>query len=361
MDNAAQNIVASQNGFCSSVKADIWTQPSGDHAFQQWYFDALSDDGREAIFITFTDNFVFSPRYVDRSVSVPQDPLIMSEAEQVRTPAVSFVYSVDGRVELRSLCEFGTKLFKAGSAFPQVYIGNNSFELEKAEYGTGYLLKIDLPLGGADRITASLEWLSVEAELDEVYPSPAPALLWNLAAARSDVTGRIEVTDQDGRSKRLIQYRGTGYHDGISGGGSFYDAVSCRHWGRVHFTDCTAVFCVQKASETNDPEASLVISSNGSLSAREATFVAKQVRRDKLGIRYPQRLTLVSNDDCRLQVKALKTIESGFHNVRMLCEMTLILRDQKTRKAVGISEIVSPGNLKYRLFRWLTDLQIIKE
>ena len=49
--------------FCSSLKDDRWHNLSGPNAFESWHFDAVSDDGREALVITFYDNYVLSPRF----------------------------------------------------------------------------------------------------------------------------------------------------------------------------------------------------------------------------------------------------------------------------------------------------------
>ena len=49
--------------FSSSVAADVWHPQKNPKAYEWWYFDALSDDGREAIVIIFLDNFIYSPRY----------------------------------------------------------------------------------------------------------------------------------------------------------------------------------------------------------------------------------------------------------------------------------------------------------
>ena len=49
--------------FTSSVAADVWTPKPNAKAYEWWYFDAISDDGRDAVVIIFLDNFIFSPRY----------------------------------------------------------------------------------------------------------------------------------------------------------------------------------------------------------------------------------------------------------------------------------------------------------
>src|SRR2546426_4382430 len=92
----------SSMAFYSSVKDDVWHDQMGPDAFECWHFDALSDDGREALVITFHDNYAFSPRYFlqqgnENGVAVAFDTKI---------PAVTFTYSVDGKTVLRAVNEF---------------------------------------------------------------------------------------------------------------------------------------------------------------------------------------------------------------------------------------------------------------
>ena len=88
--------------FCSSLKDNAWHNLSGPNAFESWHFDAVSDDGREALVVTFYDNYVLSPRFVVNSATEPD----VIYSGQHRFPAVSFVYSVDGKPILRSVNEY---------------------------------------------------------------------------------------------------------------------------------------------------------------------------------------------------------------------------------------------------------------
>src|SRR5690606_39569737 len=73
--------------FASSIKEDVWHRSTDSKSYEWWYFDALAAGGKEAILITFLDNFVYSPRY-NRLVKDDDGP---SE----RFPALSFTYFAD--------------------------------------------------------------------------------------------------------------------------------------------------------------------------------------------------------------------------------------------------------------------------
>src|SRR5438067_588125 len=87
--------------FCSSLKGSRWHDQHGRGAFERWHFDALSDDGREALMIAFHDNFALSPRYFR------QEKANGGSSDAAKFPAVSFTYAVDGKTILRTINEFG--------------------------------------------------------------------------------------------------------------------------------------------------------------------------------------------------------------------------------------------------------------
>ena len=58
--------VNEQFAFSSCVASDIFHTNKSRKGYEWWYFDALSDDGRDGVVIIFLDNFIFSPRYKRR-------------------------------------------------------------------------------------------------------------------------------------------------------------------------------------------------------------------------------------------------------------------------------------------------------
>ncbi len=60
---ATQSPVNEKFAFSSCVASDVFHADKSAKGYEWWYFDALSDDGREGVVIIFLDNFVFSPRY----------------------------------------------------------------------------------------------------------------------------------------------------------------------------------------------------------------------------------------------------------------------------------------------------------
>src|SRR4051812_9838294 len=225
-DNASRVPIA----FSSRLNSNVWHDERAAGSFEAWHFDALSDDGRQALIISFYDNYPFSPRYFlndGRSPSGPQ-----------RCPAVSLVYSIDGNVAVSAVNEFA-----AGDLSPSsdvgCSIGASRFTARSAEYGTGYVLDIDLITARRRHLKAEIEWLSIDADL-LIPAADAPSLAaWNIISPRSDVTGRITISSPDGETRNVFHVRGTGCHDHFRCPRPLDESVESRCWGRVHFVDRT--------------------------------------------------------------------------------------------------------------------------
>ena len=346
MDQVSQSISTSDFAFSSSVKADVWHPQKDPKSYEWWYFDALAEGGREAVAITFLDNFIYSPRY-NREDTAGE-----------KFPAISFTYFADGRPLYRCINEFSENEFHADKDSPGCRIGESAFTFQTATYGSGYFVTINAKLAGERRLEAHFEWLSIESDFStEAFCYRESSHCWNMVAPRSDVTGRISVFDKRGKTIDVRHFRGTGYHDHCLDNRWLAKTVRDWHWGRAHYSDATAVFYRYCELGEHTPSTKLFVVKNGELRERDVQYDEQNYVRDKFGIRYPTRLRLISEDNVRLRVKPIKVIDSSFYYLRFLSEITLTLRDGVPRKTSGITEFLAPKTLKYRWLNWLSDMR----
>ncbi len=375
MATASQKLSTGEFSFSSSIASDVWHPKKDPKAYEWWYFDALSDDGKEAIVIIFLDNFVFSPRYnskkeklnnrkkgesgvISNGIDVESEIADLLNPES-NVPAIAFVYYRDGKPVYRAINEFSDADFEASSEFPSCRIGDSSFKMETASYGSGYLISIDAKLSNGRKLRANFEWVSIESDFaPEKFSPQETSHSWNMVAPRSDVSGRINVFDKKGRELDVKHFRGTGYHDHNLDNRWLPDTVKDWHWGRVHFADATAVFYRYCETGAKSPTTKLLIIRDGKLVERDSSYVETEFTRDKFGIKYPARMRFESEDNIKLRVKHRQIIDSSFFYLRFLSEMTLTLRDGKPRKTLGITEYLAPKALKYRWLNWLVNMRI---
>ncbi|MGE3466089.1 MAG: hypothetical protein AB7J13_04080 [Pyrinomonadaceae bacterium] len=338
--------------FCSSLADDRWHNLSGPNAFESWHFDAVSDDGRDALAITFYDNYVLSPRFhtnADTEANV-------TYSGKHRFPAVSLIYWVDGTPILSSVNEFVEGDFSTLSG-EGCCVGGSSFSRGRAEYGSGFTVNIDLRTFGGRQIRAELEWLSIESDLMP-RPDTESDAVWNAAVPRADVSGKLMLIGRRGKTRKLIQFRGTGYHDQVSSSNVHYRDLDSRMWGRAHFVDSTVVFERHGGVRDRSAPGKFYLIRNGLIEEREAACEASDYHRDKWGLLVPWKMEFAADDHIRLAIRPVRAFRSGFSEVKMLSRIELDLGDGKARKTTGITEFVDPRKLKNRFVRWITDLRI---
>lgn len=346
--------------FSSSVAADVLHRKQSEKAYEWWYFDALSDDGREAIVIIFLDNFVFSPRYnKDVGESFKDDRTAGGCTPLTKCPAIAFTYYRNGKPVYRAINEFPAGDFTASENRPECRIGDNHFSFEAAPYGSGYVVTINARLRGNRRLHAEFEWLSIESDfLPETDHNLENAHSWNLVVSRADVSGKITVRDRGEKIVDVVNFRGSGYHDHNLDNRWLPETVSDWQWGRAHFADATAVFYRYKEIDTKEPITKVFVVRNGEFADRDAGLKESKFSRHYFGIRYPQKLDFSCGEKVRLEVDQLKIIDASFFYLRFLSEMTLTLEDGKPRQAFGLTEHLAPKTLKYRWLDWLINMRI---
>lgn len=340
--------------FCSSLKDDVWHSLAGPNAFESWHFDAVSDDGREALVIAFYDNYVLSPRFILNSQTDPN----ITYSGRHRFPAVSFVYSVNGKPILNSVNEFVEGDF--GLTENQgCSIDGSSFHIDNAQYGSGFVVKIDLRTFGGRRIVAELEWLLIESDLEPLEAKTSA--VWNAVAPRADVSGKIMLVGRRSKTRKTVQFRGTGYHDQVTSENVHYRDLSSRMWGRAHFVDSTVVYDRLGGVQDRGAPGKIHLIRDGKIENRDAACEASDHKRDLWGLLVPRRILFRADDETKLEIRPVTAFRSGFSEVKMLSNVTLTTADGKSRSSIGISEFVDPGRLRSRVFRWISDLRIGRE
>lgn len=336
--------------FSSSIAADTWHPQKDPKAYEWWYFDALSDDHREAIVIVFLDNFIYSPRY-------NRDPQRAKETGE-RFPAVSFTYFADNKQIYRAESEFCAKDFAANENSPECQIAGSGFHFDSAPYGSGYIVNVNLPLSRNRTLRAELEWLSIESDFGNApFCYDESAHCWNMVAPRSDVSGKIVVENARGRVVDSRTFRGTGYHDHNLDNRWLAKTVRQWHWGRAHFTDSTMVFCRYHEDGEAEPVSQLILVREGELQRRQVVWDEQQHIRDRYGIRYPTRLTMLAGDGIRVETRPLKVIDSSFYHLRFLSTMSMSGIGDREHDTLGITEFIAPRALRYRWLNWISDLR----
>lgn len=321
-----------------------------------WHFDALSDDGSEAVIIRFYSNYPFSSRYF-KHIDNERGVLGLSDIYE-QFPAVTFTYSVNGVPVLHTINEFeDLDLESAVGDGKQYSIGDSSFSVDETAYGSGYMVRVELSTALRRRLHAEIEWLSIETGVgSDAVNDAVPLAAWDLSVPRADVSGRITSVGRRGETRKVIHFRGTGYVDHVRGRRIGKGVEGPRCWGRAHFADSTVIFQHFGQKDEDETLADLFIVRDGTVKKLAAQCRTHEAVRDRSGLKIPHAVTL-SADGANLEVRPVKAVHTGLFEVHMLSEIKLTLDGDKPRHALGLIEFSDPSRMKNPVYRWLSDLR----
>lgn len=346
----------------SSIADDVWHHDRTAGAYEWWYFDAVSDDGRDALVVIFLSGFLFSPAYnraVARALKRPdEDP-----PHAANFPAIAICHYRDGRPRLRSVTEYEPHEFEAYANRPFARVGNNFFRYDAENLsGPSYELNLNQNLRRGRSLEARLVWQIADGDLlpprDEFSDSVHD---WNLVAPRCAVSGEFAVRDANGRQIERLDFRGSGYHDHNRDRRWIPRTVDQWQWGRAHFASATAVYYRFRERGADEATARLfVVPRGGELSAHQASFGEGRRTRHVFGLSYPRRMEFAADGGAlTLRVEQRRVIDGSFFYLRFLSEATIRYGDGREERApAAVSEHLAPRPLAWRSLWWLINMRI---
>ncbi len=353
----------------SSIRGDVWHALKQPGAYEWWYFDAVSDDGRETLIVIFLDGFIFSPRY-NRAVKEylhksHRNSINNNASQPCNFPAVAISLYRDGRLAWRAINEYEPNEFAARKDNAECRIGSNNFKLDRDAGECVYRLQLDSPLRGGRRLQSSLAWSVQEGDFspcDEARGcNVSQAHVWNLVAPKCRVTGTISIIESNGVQREERQWMGTGYHDHNLDTRWMPATISEWQWGRAHFADATVVFYRYSEQGNANITTRLYLVRNNELKTYEPQYAASAWHRHFFGLRYPRTLQMdfgVGDARQSVQIRQQRIVDGSFFYLRFTGEAQLDLGDGKMRRAVIVAEQLAPRALQWRALWWLTGMRI---
>ncbi len=319
-------------------------------AQEWWYFDAISDDGRDALVLVWYAGLPFDPDYGVAALKHLANPAKFAAPHALDHCAVSVSWYRDGKTVAYALNGFRRGDFEQADEPFSVVIGGNRL----ARDSDGYELAIDTPaVDGKRQIQARLRFLPAPGTepFERDLGSPDSPHVWILAAADCRVEGEISIGDL--RSK----FRGRGYHDHNAGSEEISRAIRRWEWGRVHHGPLTEIY--YRSEPYDGPSHALLITCRDGRpeKIREKPELAGVGRhRNVFGVKSDANLYLEDrlDDECLLQRFNRTCVDDGPFYRRWLA---LFARERSVGPefvdALGISEVLDMRNLNRRLFNWM--------
>lgn len=337
----------------AGVEDAVWHDLKSSGAYEWWYFDAVSEDGRTAIVFIWFAGLPFSPDYLTAHER-GSDPTALEH-----TAMFAAVYR-DGRQIAYALNRHDASDFSSANEPLRIHVGSNT-----VAYGPERIaiaVACPLLLGGS-RLAASLSFepRSLAGSLDFGTGDVASDHVWNPIAPSCDVTGTLTVTGRDGAISFESPFRGAGYHDHNYGRRPLTEGIARWHWGRAHAGDRTFVF-YHTELESGGHESVLAAygAAHGGLVAERTTFEVLGWRRRILCPRFPARIRMAGRAGGRelaVTTSVASILDWGPFYMRFLTDYTIVA-DGERIEARGISEYLDPRGLRARWLRPLIKTRI---
>jgi carotenoid 1,2-hydratase len=325
----------------------------GPGAHEWWYFDAVSDCGRDALVVVWYAGLPFDPAYGTAALRHCRRPGRHPAPHPLDHSAIGLSWYRDGQTVAYALNAFRRHAFAHEPSPFRVAVGPNVLARDE----DGYRLRVATPERDRKRrIEATLHFAPAPGsrpfEID--LGTPAIPHLWMLAAADCRVEGTVRV-GRPGDAPTTLTFRGRGYHDHNAGAEEITRIMRRWHWGRVHDGDETHVYYTARTHHDAPPRSLWITLRDGApQTVRDALDVAEEPPRlSRLGLRTSDGLA-VADPTGRLERRNTHLLDDGPFYRRWLADYALPGRPPRR----GISELLDTRHLHHPAFNWMIPFRL---
>ena len=329
-----------------------WHDLEASAAYEWWYLDAISTDGRTAFVFIWFAGLPFSP-----------DALTNHErgrpARAADHVAMFTAVYVEGKQIAYALNRHPESEFEAARESLNVRVGPNRLE----RFSNGDIAAtVDAPmLFGGGRLSGTLR-LSASggqgAGIGEV--AGAADHVWNPLVPSCELSGSLRLAGADGSEKWSSEFAGRGYLDHNYGSRPLTEGIRRWHWGRAHLGDTTIVYYHNEPKSGPHESVLAVIDASADPNCTDIQFSATDWRRRILCPRFPNTVAVTGlrgNDRVTFTARRRHIVDWGPFYMRFLCDVTATIRGREL-SGTAITEYLDPRGLRARWLRPLIKTRI---
>ncbi len=320
-------------------------------AYEWWYFDALSDDGRYALTCIWFLGNPFSPYYRRAALGHSADPF--------RHNALFFALYQDGRLHAYHFTRFPVMQIAAGETLPlDLRFGGSRLTSTPA----GWHLTLSDENANRRRLEAALTFAApppVPSPREAV--SPETSHWWLPAAPFCRVSGKIVLREAHNPGAERIAFSGTGYHDHNWGRLPFAQEIRDWYWVRAALDgERAAILYHVRPRRGGEAVSHFLLFERGRMVWHDP---APQVRLSRpavnaFGTVYATRLN-VESGEWPARFEFGPRLDSAPFYVRALCAATLKGRGG-VEKGQGIGEYLRPRMMSWPLIASAMKARIVE-
>jgi carotenoid 1,2-hydratase len=347
------SLVRRQNPVIPSVAPldpDRFFNRTSPGAHEWWYFDAISDDGRDVLVIVWYAGLPFDPAYGVATLRHLSDPAKYPQPLALDHSAIGFSWYRDGKVVAYALNGHRSEAFRHEAAPFALEIGKSRVERD----GSGYKLSIATPTVRGRPIRAELRFQPADSTepFERDLGSPESAHNWILAASDCRVEGKLNVNGEE------CGFVGRGYHDHNAGAEDLSIAIKRWEWGRVHRGPFANIYYWCQPSRGSSQSIWIVCRDGRPevvMEGFELDRVGRQ-RRNVFGVRHEIGLRFSDGQQNTAARWTGRCVDDGPFYLRWLADFHIYQSEapgNPVHGAQGIAELLDTRNLHKPLFNWM--------
>ncbi|WP_435017073.1 hypothetical protein TA3x_004664 [Tundrisphaera sp. TA3] len=326
---------------------DRFINHPGPGAHEWWYFDAISDDGRDALVIVWYAGLPFDPSYGVATLRHLRNPDRHPAPHALDHSAIGISWYRDGKTMAYGLNGHRRGAFQHEAEPFAVTVGESRVECD----GDGYRLIVATsavngrtPIRAELRFCPSAETIPFERDLG----GPEAPHLWILAAPDCRVEGRV------GFGGTTLAFQGRGYHDHNAGAEEMSLAMRRWEWGRVHHGPFTEIY-YDCEPHRGEPQSLWITCRDGRPETirEDAEFLGDRRDRTVFGMGHDRSL-LVDSTEGRLVRQVRSRVDSGPFYLRWTADYTIRGSSQEAPEVgMGFAELLDTRNMNRPWFNWM--------
>lgn len=317
-------------------------------AQEWWYFDAISEDGRDVLVVVWYVGLPFDPSYGVAALRHLRNPARYPQPDALDHCAIGISLHRDGKPLAYALNAFDAASFSHRVEPFAIELAGNRVDRDRE----GYSLHVatpavdgKTPIEARIRFRPAAETSPFECDLGV----PGSRHVWIMAAADCAVEGEIRIGTRD------VTFRGRGYHDHNAGEEEISRAIRRWEWGRVHHGASTDVYYVSEPHHGPAKSLRLTCRDGRPESIRTPTEIrGTGPMRNVFGVRSDREIT-ICDESGSLRCQHQTCLDDGPFYRRWLSRFAI---GSNAMDAPGIAELLDTRNLNRVIFNWMIPFRL---
>lgn len=324
----------------TGVDADAFVLPSGNGAYEWWYFDAIDIGNDLSLVVIFFRGIPFSGVRQKAAFEAAR----RSRADDGSGfPAVAFSLYGPARTEAYCVNLHPRESLQISADGKAIRIGGSRARASENEY----ILDLSEVLLDGRKLRGRLSF----APDPEIAASHVRTNTgnhdWILAAPRCRFEGELLIDD------RAVSLQGTGYHDHNAGESTLTSQFRSWEWGRAHFARSTVVFYRSENHQGEITTRALEIDTAGTIAQSTGDIVVTRDVKNVYRTPYAGKIVFATPSGDEVVVEQSRIVDNGPFYIRFLSGF-----HRGSEWVPGFTEVLRPRALEWRWFWPLLDSRV---